>query len=107
MNIPPNHQFAILTHNSETIGALEGLLAIFDTTQQRTEAATVKYKETMEKQTLFSPKLMNGLHGIFDMKFSNDTLKQCVVDWMTKYTNNAASALFVAKLAKNAASQIN
>jgi hypothetical protein len=47
-----------------------------------------------------------GIQGISDYKVSKLELKKCVVNWMIKYTDNAASALFVIKIAEETSTHI-
>jgi hypothetical protein len=96
----------VLTYDSSTIGLLECLHAYHERVQNCSKDAADKYAVLLNLGQLFTPADIVGIHGISDYKVSKLELKKCVVNWMIKYTDNAASALFVIKIAKETSTHI-
>jgi hypothetical protein len=74
--------------------------------QKRSKDDSEKYAVLLRSGQLFTPADIMGIYGISDYKISRVELKKCVVDWMIKYTDNAATALFVCKTAEETATHI-
>jgi hypothetical protein len=96
----------VLTYDCSTIGNLECLLAYHDRVQKRSRETADKYALLLRSGQLFTPDDIRGIHGLSDHKISREKLKPCVVEWMIKYTDNAESALYVAKLAEETSKHI-
>jgi hypothetical protein len=70
------------------------------------ERRPTKYALLLRSGQLFTHDDIRGIHGLSEYKTSREQLKPCVVEWMIKYTDNAESALYVAKLAEETAKHI-
>jgi hypothetical protein len=105
-NFSASVKMGVLTYDCTTIGNLECLLAYHERVLRRCQEDAVKYAFLLQSGQLFTPADIMGLYGISDYKISRVELKKCVVEWMIKYTDNAASALFVAKAASETSSHI-
>jgi hypothetical protein len=105
-NFSASIKMGVLTYDCRTIGNLECLLAYHERLEKRSKEDAEKYAVLLRSGQLFTPADIMGIYGISDYKISRMELKNCVEDWMIKYTDNAASALFVVKTAEETSTHI-
>jgi hypothetical protein len=100
MNITPQIQMGILTYKADTIGQLEGLLSVHEKVVKRTAEEDKAYALMIYSKNMFLDELVSCISGVSDFKTSNGKLKPSLLRWMVRYTNHAASALYLATLVK-------
>lgn len=106
MNITPQAQISILQYSVDTIGLLECLLSVSHRSNSRSDEEKKEYATQIVSSDLYTAADICGLYGLYEFKITDTQLKSCVVAWMQKHTDHAASALSMACLAKRAAKHI-
>jgi hypothetical protein len=89
-----------------TIGELELLRIYYESVQQRSAGELVEYTNLIRSGEIFTKDVLIPAIGIAQFLGPEYTVKQKVIDWMVNYTNDAASALSMAHVAKRVSKYI-
>lgn len=90
----------ILISKIDTIGTLQLLLSHHEKLQKRTAEEQQQYNELLRSGQLFTPTILSGLPGLGHLLRAENVIKEKTLDWMVKYTVDAATALHIAAMTK-------
>jgi hypothetical protein len=106
MNLLKQHQMNLFTTNMSTIGELELLRIYYESVQQRSAGELVEYTNLIRSGEIFTKDVLILAIDIAQFLGPGYTVQQKVIDWMVNYTNDAASALSMAHVAKRVSKYI-
>jgi hypothetical protein len=100
MDLSKQHQMNLLTANMSTIGLLELLRLQQKEVKQRTVPEIIDYNRLLNSGSFFTEEMVTAAIGINQFLGAGNTIKDQLISWMVSYTADAATALFVAHVAK-------
>jgi hypothetical protein len=90
----------ILISKIDTIACLELLLSLHEKLQLRTGEEQQQYSELLRSGQLFTPATLSGLPDLGHLLRAENVIKEKTLEWMVKYTVDAATAVHVAAMTK-------